>query len=104
VTGARTIELARFKVRPDQADELLAEMSAMHRTLQRTPGFVSLRLVRSDERNWLHIVEWRSRADGEAAADTVPNDPNLQPVFAVMTDVVLEYAELVAHVGSGNGA
>jgi hypothetical protein len=91
------MELARFTVDPADAEAMLAARPAMLAALrQRFAGFVSLRLVRLDERTWLDVVEWRSRAEADEAAKLVGEIPECAAAFAAIKDVVsMEHGEIV---------
>ncbi|GGB94890.1 antibiotic biosynthesis monooxygenase family protein [Cellulomonas carbonis] len=91
------IELARFTVRPDDADEMLARRPAMAAALRDVPGFVGLRLVRLDERTWLDVVEWTDLASALAAQQDVMGLPACAAVFELIEEVVgMEHGEVVA--------
>ncbi len=70
------IELARFTVKPDAEDALLAERPAMIAALRaRFPGCLAAFLTREEDGSWLDILVWRTRAEADEAAaqiDTVP--------------------------------
>lgn len=91
------MELARFTVDPADVDAMLAARPAMLDALrERFPGFRSLRLVRLDERTWLDVVVWASRADADDAAAKVGDVPECRAAFAFIKEVVsMEHAEIV---------
>jgi hypothetical protein len=70
------IELARFTVKPEAEDALLAERPAMITALkERFPGCLAAFLTREEDGSWLDILVWRTRAEAEESAaqiDTVP--------------------------------
>lgn len=92
-----TIELARFTVRPEDAEAMLAARPGMEEALRtRMSGFRSLRLVRLDERTWLDVVEWATRQDADAAAAAVADVPEIAAVFGFIDSVIsMEHGELV---------
>jgi hypothetical protein len=63
---------------------------------ERFAGFESLRLVRLDERTWLDVVIWASRAQADEAAAMVGDVPECRAAFAYIKEVVsVEHAEVV---------
>ena len=97
-TAQTAMEIARFTVRPEDVDAMLALRPAMVDALRdRVPGFVDLRLVRLDERTWLDLVEWTDRAAAEAAQDAVMELPECAAVFQLIDQVVsMEHGEVAS--------
>ncbi|MBB4742619.1 hypothetical protein BJY16_006078 [Actinoplanes octamycinicus] len=93
----KAMELARFTVDPQDVEAMLAARPAMVTALrERFSGFESLRLVRLDERTWLDVVIWASRAQADEAAATVGDMPECRAAFAYIKEVVsMEHAEVV---------
>jgi hypothetical protein len=93
----KAMELARFTVDPHDVEAMLAARPAMLTALrERFAGFESLRLVRLDERTWLDVVVWSSRAQADEAAATVGDVPECRAAFAHIKEVVaVEHAEVV---------
>ncbi|MDI6103365.1 antibiotic biosynthesis monooxygenase [Actinoplanes sp. NEAU-A12] len=91
------MELARFTVDPRDVAAMLAARPAMLAALrERFSGFESLRLVRLDERTWLDVVIWASRADADAAAATIGDVPECRSAFAFIKEVVsMEHGEIL---------
>ncbi|WP_306357496.1 MULTISPECIES: antibiotic biosynthesis monooxygenase [unclassified Nocardia] len=88
------LELARFTVDPTDVDAMLAARPAMLTALrEKFDGFVSLRLVRLDERTWMDVVEWRDRAAADAAAAGIGAVPECAAAFAFIKEMVsMEHA------------
>ncbi|WP_067537877.1 class I SAM-dependent methyltransferase [Nocardia crassostreae] len=88
------MELARFTVDPSDAEAMLAARPAMLTALrEKFDGFVSLRLVRLDERTWLDVVQWRDRAAADAAAAGIGAVPECAAAFAFIKEMVsMEHA------------
>ncbi|WP_248581768.1 antibiotic biosynthesis monooxygenase [Nocardioides sp. InS609-2] len=96
------IELARFTVRQQDIDTMLARRPAMADALrERIPGFIDLRLVRLDEHTWLDIVEWTDRPAAEVAQAAVMQVPECTAVFELIDQVVsMEHGAVAFHAGS----
>jgi heme-degrading monooxygenase HmoA len=91
------MELARFTVDPDDVDAMLEARPAMLRALrERFDGFEALHLVRLDERTWLDVVRWASRAQADEAAAVVFELPECRAAFAYIKEVVaMEHGEIL---------
>ncbi|CAM3594685.1 antibiotic biosynthesis monooxygenase [Kibdelosporangium persicum] len=84
-----TVELTRFRVTPDNADRLLASRPAMIADFKadRT-GFLTARLVRLPNDEWLDIVEWRSPEDFAASRAKGANLPGIKAFFESIDSLV----------------
>ncbi len=65
-----------FTVEPDNAEQLLAELSRATETgMRHRPGFISANLhLSTDKRHVANYAQWRSQAD----IDAMMTDPNIQ--------------------------
>ena len=85
-----TVELVRFRVRPEQVEELLAARADMLKDFQaERAGFLSARLVRLPDDEWLDIVEWESPEDLAASRIKGPNLPGIARFFAAIDAVLV---------------
>lgn len=85
-----TVELTRFRVRPAQVSELLAARSAMLQDFEADrEGFLSARLVRLPNDEWLDIVEWKTPEDFAASRAKGPNLPGIARFFAAIDSLVV---------------
>ena len=84
-----TIELTRFKVAADKAEELLASRPAMLNDFEadRT-GFIRAQLVRLPNDEWLDIVEWATPEDFAASREKGGNLPGIARFFAAIDSLV----------------
>ncbi|MEV5961904.1 antibiotic biosynthesis monooxygenase [Kribbella sp. NPDC051952] len=84
-----TVELTRFRVLPEKAEELLAARVDMLKDFEadRT-GFLGARLVRLPDDEWLDIVEWATSEDYAASRDKGPNLPGIARFFAAIDSLV----------------
>jgi quinol monooxygenase YgiN len=84
-----TVELVRFRVRPDQVEELLAARPDMLKDFAADrAGFLSARLVRLPNDEWLDIVEWVTPDDYAASRDKGPNLPGIARFFAAIDSLI----------------
>ncbi|MFC0111019.1 antibiotic biosynthesis monooxygenase [Kibdelosporangium aridum] len=84
-----TVELTRFRVAPDKVDQLLASRQAMIADFKADrEGFLSARLVRLPDNEWLDIVEWRSSADFAASRAKGANLPGIKAFFESIESLV----------------
>ncbi|MGW1343948.1 antibiotic biosynthesis monooxygenase family protein [Kribbella sp. NPDC002412] len=85
-----TVELTRFRVRPAQVSELLAARPAMLQDFEADrEGFLSARLVRLPNDEWLDIVEWKTPEDFAASRAKGPNLPGIARFFAAIDSLVV---------------
>lgn len=85
-----TVELTRFRVLPEQTDELLAARADMLTDFAADrAGFLGARLVRLPDDEWLDIVEWETPEDFAASRETGPNLPGIARFFAAIDSLVV---------------
>ncbi|TCC52318.1 hypothetical protein E0H75_00555 [Kribbella capetownensis] len=84
-----SVELTRFRVRPEKTEELLAARADMLAdfTADRA-GFLGARLVQLPDNEWLDIVEWASPEDFAASRDKGGNLPGIARFFAAIDSLV----------------
>lgn len=84
-----TVELTRFRVLPEKADELRAARADMLKDFEADRvGFLGARLVRLPDDEWLDIVEWATPEDFAASRDKGPNLPGIARFFAAIDSLV----------------
>ncbi|MGR6913502.1 antibiotic biosynthesis monooxygenase [[Actinomadura] parvosata] len=84
-----TVELTRFRVSSDRADDLLAARPGMIADFQADrAGFLGAKLVRVSPDEWLDIVEWRSSADFAASRAKGANLPGIRAFFDLIDELV----------------
>jgi hypothetical protein len=89
VIGMTTVELTRFRVRPEQAAELLAARPGMLTDFAADrAGFLGARLVRLPGDEWLDIVEWATPEDFATSRDKGANLPGIARFFAAIDSLV----------------
>ncbi|WP_433014821.1 antibiotic biosynthesis monooxygenase family protein [Kribbella sp. CA-294648] len=84
-----TIELTRFKVSEDKADELVAARPGMLADFAADrKGFVGAQLVRLPGGEWLDIVEWETPEDFAASREKGGNLPGIARFFAAIDSLI----------------
>ena len=95
-----TIELVRFRVRPEQVEELLAARPDLMKDFAADrSGFLGARLVRLPDDEWLDIVEWRSSEDFAASRVKGANLPGIKAFFATIDSLVSAEEGTLADAG-----
>jgi hypothetical protein len=84
-----TIELTRFKVAAEKAEQLLASRPGMLKDFEADRiGFVRAQLVRLPNDEWLDIVEWATPEDFAASREKGGNLPGIARFFAAIDSLV----------------
>jgi len=95
-----TVELTRFKVRPDHAEAMLAARPAMLADFRGDrEGFLGARLVRLPGDEWLDVVEWRSAEDFAASRAKGANLPGIAAFFGTIAELVSAEEGVLADAG-----
>ena len=91
------LELARFKVEPEKAPEMLSSRDAMVDAIRaRFPGLIEARLARLDDTTWIDVWKWESLEQAKAAAAGAPAVPEAGAMFSLVSEVEsMEHAEIV---------
>ncbi len=91
------LEMARFRVAPEHEHDMREKRRAAIAALRRVcPGLVSEQLARVDERTWMDLIVWETRAAAEAAAEKALEIPEAAAYFGTLEEVVaMEHAEIV---------
>lgn len=77
-----TIELVRWTAPPERADDLLAGHRPARLAIDAVaPGWVWSRLARIDDRTWIEVVAWRTRAAFMRALELAPQQQVAQDWF-----------------------
>ena len=61
----------------------------------RFPGLTEARLTRLDDRTWIDVWRWESRADLQRALEGGPTIPEAPAVFALTQELSTEDAEII---------
>lgn len=84
-----TVELTRFRVASERAEELLAARPAMLRDFEADrEGFLDAQLVQLPDNEWLDIVFWRSPEDLAASRVKGGNLPYIRAFFDLIDEQV----------------
>ncbi|URN14823.1 MULTISPECIES: antibiotic biosynthesis monooxygenase [Streptomyces] len=92
------IEVVRFTVDPADTDKLLAEHPRFAVAVRENcEGLRSLKLLRVDERTWIDVAEWETRAHALKAAEALPELPACRPLFALIDEgLSMDVGEIAA--------
>lgn len=91
------LELARFKVDPDHAAQMLESRDAMVAAMRaKFPGLIEARLARLDDATWIDVWKWESLKQAKEAAEGAPDVPEAAAMFSLIANVEsMEHAEIV---------
>jgi len=84
-TGA--VEIVMYRVRPGVGDDQIIALSDIMQTdVERFPGYIGRRLLKSEDGLWLDIVDWASMEEALNAATQFSTFPAAQQ-FGELADV-----------------
>jgi quinol monooxygenase YgiN len=84
-----TVELTRFRVRPERTGALLAARPRMLADFRADrAGFLGAQLIRLPDDQWLDIVTWRSPQDFAASRAKGANLPGIKAFFDAIEELV----------------
>lgn len=73
------LTIARFNVAPSRQEEFLARRPAAIKALrEEAAGFLGARFARVEGGVWVDVLEWESREQAVAAAETIMMSPDVQ--------------------------
>jgi hypothetical protein len=80
-----TVEIVRFEVPPERAEELIGGHLDARRAIRALapPGTLWSRLARLDRRRWVEVVAWPQRSVFDRALELSPGDPTAGAWFAL---------------------
>ena len=79
VTGV--VEVVLFKAKPGVNDaEIGAVADALQRDVEGFPGYISRRLVKSEDGQWLDIVDWTGLDEAQRAAEAIMARPSAERI------------------------
>jgi hypothetical protein len=92
-----TLELARFKVEPENIGRMLQSRDAMVEAIRaRFAGLIEARLARLDDTTWIDVWKWESLEQAKAAADGASAVPEAGAMFSLISEVEsMEHAEIL---------
>jgi hypothetical protein len=83
--------IARFHVDPDDAERMLTARGELIAAIRRRfPGLIQASLGRVDERTWVDVWRWESRADLDRALEEGPMIAEAPVVFALTQELITE--------------
>ena len=90
-------ELARYRVEPQNTDELLRRWEAAVQAVRQSfPGLVDANLARLDEQTWIDVWRWESAEAARAAAQGGPSGPEAAAMFSLIAEpLAMDHAEIL---------
>ena len=90
-------ELARYRVEPENTEELLQRWEAAVDAVRRSfPGLVDANLARLDEQTWIDVWRWESTEAARAAAEGAPSVPEAAAMFSLIAEpLAMDHAEIL---------
>jgi hypothetical protein len=83
--------IARFHVDPDDTEKMLIAREELIAAIRRRcPGLIQAILGRVDERTWVDVWRWESRADLDRALEAGPTIAEGPGVFALTQELTTE--------------
>ncbi|MDQ4069161.1 MAG: antibiotic biosynthesis monooxygenase [Actinomycetota bacterium] len=96
-------ELARYRVDPENAEELVRRWETAVDAIGRSfPGLVDANLARLDEQTWIDVWRWESAEAARAAAEGAPTVPEAAAMFSLIAEpLAMDHAEIVRAASVG---
>jgi hypothetical protein len=77
--GAGMVEVVQFKAKAGISDaQIRAVADALQRDVEGLPGYISRRLLKSEDGQWLDIVDWTGLDEALQAAEAIMARPSAQ--------------------------
>ena len=83
--ATRTIEVVLFRAKSGISDAQILEVAdGLQRDLEEFGGCVSRRLLKSEDGQWLDIVDWTSLDEAQQASEAIMQRPSAQGFMAAV--------------------
>lgn len=90
------VRIARFHLDPEDTEKMLIAREELIAAIrQRCTGLTQASLGRVDERSWLDVWRWETRADLDRALEAGPTFAEGPVVFALTQELTTEDVSLV---------
>lgn len=90
------VEIVLFRAKPGVSDSQILEASAaLQREVARFPAYVSRRLLKSEDGQWIDVVDWTSLAEAQKASQTILEQPVAQRFDALVETDSMRVLHLV---------
>ena len=77
--GAGIVEVVQFKAKSGVSDAQIRDAAdALQRDVEQFPGYLHRRLVKSEDGQWLDIVDWTGLGEALQAAEAIMAQPSAQ--------------------------
>lgn len=94
----KAIELVIFEARPEfNQQEVKSSLELVNSILTSYKGFISRRLARNEDGQWMDLVLWESMEDAKAAADDIMKQKIAQEAFSVIDEQTMEFYHFAPH-------
>ncbi len=78
-TGAGIVEVVQFKAKTGVSDAQIRDAAdALQRDVEHLPGYMHRRLLKSEDGQWLDIVDWTGLDEALHAAEAIMARPSAQ--------------------------
>ena len=78
-TGVGIVEVVQFKAKTGVSDAQIRDAAdALHRDVEHFPGYMRRRLLKSEDGQWLDIVDWTTLDEALHAAEAIMARPSAQ--------------------------
>ena len=78
-TGVGIVEVVQFKAKPGVSDaQICAAADALQRDVEHFPGYMHRRLLKSEDGQWLDMVDWTGLDEALRAAEAIMARPSAQ--------------------------
>ena len=86
-TTPGAVEVVLYRTRPDISETQIIDASdALQMDLEDCPGYLSRRLLRTQDGLWVDMVEWLSLQQAEAAAAAIMERPSAAHFMALVEE------------------
>ena len=83
--ATRTIEVVMFRAQPGVSDaQILEAADVLQRDVEEFGGYISRRLLKSEDGQWLDIVDWTSLDEARQAGEAIMQRPSAQRFDALV--------------------
>ena len=84
-TGTGIVEVVLFRAKTGVSDaQIRAVADALQRDVEEFPGFISRRLVKSEDGQWLDIVDWTGLDEALRAAEVIMAQPSAERIIELV--------------------
>ena len=83
--ATRTVEVVMFRAKSGAGDAQILEVAdALQRDLEGFDGYISRRLLKSEDGQWIDIVDWTSLDEAQQASEAIMQRPSAERFMAAV--------------------